>query len=264
VIEYPDDRDLVLRELGVARRGGCRAVDWMISRRSMACAAFFAAPGVGRSRLQGVSGARIAAVGDATAAASEELRILADLVPGESAVSVELLPPLSRIADGHSVWPSFAQREGPRGAHHGTKAPAARKVTWRWGNPGPRPVAPRSETLRGLIDGTRSTWSPFTSSSTVENFFALLAMLPRKEDHRPSVRFASIGPVTTATISHWPAPPEIEADNATVEVAPRRDRVEIVRNTTMPGSGLKSKVPNTDPRRSYLIFGTLDFRPDPL
>jgi len=45
----------------------------------------------------------------------------------------------------------------------------------------------------------------FTSSSTVRNFFALKLPLP------PDLKFASIGPVTTKTLSEFKVKPSIEA-----------------------------------------------------
>jgi uroporphyrinogen-III synthase len=69
----------------------------------------------------------------------------------------------------------------------------------------------------------RPHWITFTSSSTVRNFVTLLGPMwrgrPRPRESRPllkGIRFASIGPVTSATLRELGLPVDIEAEQYTI------------------------------------------------
>jgi len=73
--------------------------------------------------------------------------------------------------------------------------------------------------LRALMQNVRRRPHviTFTSSSTVRNFVALLGMKPRTgRELIRGVRFASIGPVTTATLEEFGFPPHITARQYTI------------------------------------------------
>lgn len=77
---------------------------------------------------------------------------------------------------------------------------------------GHRLARPPGRCVRDAADQTRQRFEEegadlvvFTSSSTARNFFALKLTLPK------GLQFASIGPVTTGTLSEFKVKPLIEA-----------------------------------------------------
>lgn len=171
--------------------------DWIVFTSTNGVASF-------ASRLptdiRSLAGTKIAAVGEATA---DELRargIRADLVP-EKFQSIALLPRFAEDLGGVRIAVVRAE-EGrdelldglrQRGAHVHL-AVAYRTVA----------VAGDAADLQGIDAIT------FTSSSTVDNFFALSPAIG-------NALLASIGPVTSAALRKHGHRPDIEAESATVE-----------------------------------------------
>jgi uroporphyrinogen III methyltransferase / synthase len=71
------------------------------------------------------------------------------------------------------------------------------------------------EDLIEAIAGRRVDWITFTSSSTAQNFTALLGKNYLEKLH--NIRIASIGPITTTTLTDLGLPPTVVADNASMQ-----------------------------------------------
>jgi uroporphyrinogen III methyltransferase / synthase len=156
--------------------------------------------------------ARIAAVGDTTAAELRSRGVIADIVPPKFQ-SIALLPMLAEDQRG--------QRIGVVRAEEGTSdlidelrrrgAQVDLGVAYRT-------VAVESDLaeLRSLIQAQSIDIVTFTSASTVDHFFG-----PLSSDERASVleqaRIASIGPVTSDAIRRYGRGPDIEARSASVQ-----------------------------------------------
>jgi len=65
------------------------------------------------------------------------------------------------------------------------------------------------------LDAGEVDWVTFTSSSTAKNFFALLGEAGR--ENLRGVKFASIGPVTSATLHDLGLMPTVQAETYVVE-----------------------------------------------
>lgn len=147
-----------------------------------------------------LAGRRVAAVGAATAAALRERFLLADLIP-EAYTADALADALTALGDLAGRRVLLARADIARASLREALLTAGAAVddvpfyrTVR-----PPALAPAAE--QALRQG-RADWVTFTSSSTVENFLALLASLGDADPAEllRSVRLASIGPVTSDTM----------------------------------------------------------------
>ncbi len=174
--------------------------DWIIFTSTNGVAAFL-------DRMSGdvraLSGTRIAAVGEATAADLRARGIKPDLIPDKFQSSA-LLPhfpadlngvrmAIVRAAEGREELNEELRKRG---------ADVHLAIAYRT-------IAAAGD-VNELHDIDVVT---FTSSSTVDNFFAQLADRSVVQD----AILASIGPMTSETIRKYGRPPDIEASKATVE-----------------------------------------------
>jgi len=156
-----------------------------------------------------LSGARIAAVGDTTAAELRARGIAPDLIP-EKFQSISLLPMLAanqtgvrtaviRAAEGRDELIDELRKRGGQvdlGIAYQTKA-----------------ADYDLDELRVLLDSIDAV--TFTSASTVDHFFGKLNAEERKKvaEH---AKFFSIGPTTTEAIRRFGFTPEVESKSATI------------------------------------------------
>ena len=165
-----------------------------------------------RRDARSLTGARVAAVGDTTAAELRNRGVIADIVPPKFQ-SIALLPMLAADQSGQRIGVVRAE-EGAndlieelrrRGAH------VDLGVAYRT-------VAVESDLaeLRAMIEARSIDIVTFTSASTVDHFFS-----PLSADERASVlkqaKIASIGPVTSDAIRRYGRGPDIEAQSASVQ-----------------------------------------------
>ena len=190
------------------------AYDWLVFTSANGVTAFFDIFFRRFQDLRDIGGARIAAVGPATAAKLRELHLQVDLQPEEFTgrkiaetfakfESIEnlkmcllraevanrdlpdALQELGAIVDDVAIYQTVAETEDPTGAGE-----------------------------RLLAEG--ANWITFTSSSTVEHFHARFD-LPKLMKQFPKLKLASIGPETTKTIVAVGLKPALEAKDHTTD-----------------------------------------------
>ncbi|MDX2081029.1 MAG: uroporphyrinogen-III C-methyltransferase [Terrimicrobiaceae bacterium] len=150
-----------------------------------------------------IGGARIAAIGPATAARVRSFHLAVDVQP-EKYVAEEIITALQKEGSVENVQILLARAEGARDV-------LAKELT-RLGAIVDEAVAyrtvPETDDVSGGIRRYRESGADmvtFTSSSTAENFHALGLPVP------PGVRYASIGPVTSRTMKSLEMPVDLEA-----------------------------------------------------
>jgi uroporphyrinogen III methyltransferase / synthase len=190
------------------------AYDWLVFTSVNGVTAFFEIFFRRFQDLRDIGGARIAAVGPATAAKLCELHLQVDLTPDEFTArkiaetfakfeSIEnlkmcllraevanrdlpdALQELGAIVDDVAIYKTVPETEDPTGAGE-----------------------------RLLAEG--ADWVTFTSSSTVEHFHARFD-LPKLVKQFPKLKFASIGPETTKAIAALGLKPALEARDHTTD-----------------------------------------------
>jgi len=193
---------------------GLNAYDWLVFTSVNGVTAFFEIFFRRFQDLRDIGGARIAAVGPATAAKLRELHLQVDLTPDEFVgkkiaaafekyetienlkmclVRAEVASPdlphaleeLGAIVDDIAIYKTMAETEDPTGAG-----------------------------ARLLEDG--ADWITFTSSSTVEHFHVRYD-LPKLAKTFPQLKLASIGPETSKTIRTLGLEPALEAKAHTTD-----------------------------------------------
>ena len=190
------------------------AYDWLVFTSANGVTAFFDLFFKRFHDMRDIGGARIAAVGPATAAKLRELHLQVDLTPEEATAKKlagafakfesvenlkmcllraevanrelpEALEELGAIVDDIAIYKTVAETEDPAGAG-----------------------------ARLLTEG--ADWVTFTSSSTVEHFHRRFD-LPKLAKRFPQLKIASIGPETTKTIDSLGLKPAIEAKDHTTD-----------------------------------------------
>jgi uroporphyrinogen III methyltransferase / synthase len=190
------------------------AYDWLVFTSVNGVTAFFEIFFRRFQDLRDIGGARIAAVGPATAAKLRELHLQVDLTPEEFSgrkiaeafakfESIEnlkmcllraevanrdlpdALQELGAIVDDVAIYKTVPETEDPTGAGE-----------------------------RLLAEG--ADWVTFTSSSTVEHFHARFD-LPKLVKQFPKLKLASIGPETTKAIAALGLKPALEARDHTTD-----------------------------------------------
>jgi uroporphyrinogen III methyltransferase/synthase len=190
------------------------AYDWLVFTSANGVAAFFDLFFKRFHDMRDLGGARIAAVGPATAAKLRELHLQVDLMPDaanakklaeafakfESIENLkmcllraevanrelpEALEEFGAIVDDIAIYKTVAETEDPAGTG-----------------------------ARLLAEG--ADWITFTSSSTVEHFHARFD-LPELMKNFPQIKIASIGPETTKTIRALGLKPAFEAKEHTTD-----------------------------------------------
>jgi uroporphyrinogen III methyltransferase/synthase len=188
--------------------------DWLVFTSANGVTAFFDIFFRRFQDLRDIGGARIAAVGPATAAKLRELHLQVDLQPEEftarkiaeafkkyqdienvkmcllraevaNADLPDALQEMGAIVDDIAIYKTVPETEDPTGAGE-----------------------------RLLEDG--ADWVTFTSSSTVEHFHARFD-LPKLMKKFPNLKLASIGPETSKAISALGLKPALEAKEHTTD-----------------------------------------------
>jgi uroporphyrinogen III methyltransferase/synthase len=184
--------------------------DWLVltsPNGAEAVLARLAALGLDARALAGV---KIAALGDATAAALQTGGLRADFIPSQfttDALSSELI--LQGLA-GRSVLLARSDIAPPQLAQSITAAGAnvTAVTAYRTQQPSSLPDAAQEALQSGRVD-----WITFTSSSTVENFVTLAG-----EDALQRVgKTAAIGPVTAQTLRRFGVEPTVIAHPHTID-----------------------------------------------
>ena len=160
-------------------------------------------------------GAKVAAIGDATArAVREQLFLNVDLCP-ESFVAEALADEFARqgvVKGGRFLLlradiarPVLRERLQQGGAAEVNDVPIYET----------KPAAALPPPLLAALAGGEVAWVTCTSSSTARNFAALLG--PDYREKLNGVKFASIGPITTATLRELGLEPAVQADTFNVD-----------------------------------------------
>lgn len=160
-------------------------------------------------------GAKVAAIGDATAdAIRRELCLRVDLCP-ESFVAEALADAL--VARGEVDRKRFLllRADIARPVLREQLAAAGATAVDDVAVYETKPAASLPQELLNAIDAGRLKWVTFTSSSTVRNFIALLGA--DYQTRLAPVKIASIGPITSQTLREVGLPPTIEAKTFNIE-----------------------------------------------
>jgi uroporphyrinogen III methyltransferase/synthase len=159
-----------------------------------------------------LAGVKVAAVGPATAEALREKGIAADLVPekfttGDLGMAICALQPTERrrvlLARADVATPQLSEMLKAAGTE--VTEVALYRTT--------RPAALPEQALEAIRQG-KADWITFTSSSTVENFFALADVDKAKLKR---VKFAVIGPVTARALESHGVKPAAIAEPHTID-----------------------------------------------
>ncbi len=181
----------------------CHSYEWIVFTSPNGVTAFFDLYFKMYDDVRSIGGAKIAAIGPATAAKVREYRLGVDLQPKEF-VAESVVDAFEDYGSMDNVTVLLAQAEQARDV-----IPAALTrlgaivdvaVAYR--------TLPETEDRSGAVarfEEEGADLITFTSSSTVENFMALKLPLP------PNLKTASIGPVTSATMRTMGLTVDIEA-----------------------------------------------------
>jgi uroporphyrinogen III methyltransferase/synthase len=188
--------------------------DWLVFTSPNGVAIFFEYFFRQFHDMRDIGGARIAAVGPATAKKLKELHLQVDLMPDEAMAS--------SIAEAFSEYESIenlkicllraevANRELPAAL----EALGAIVDDVGCYKTVPEPNDPSGAAAKLIESG--ADWVTFTSSSTVEHFHARFD-LPGLVKKFPNLKLASIGPETSKTLDGLGLKPTVEAKEHTIE-----------------------------------------------
>jgi uroporphyrinogen III methyltransferase/synthase len=178
--------------------------DWLVFTSPNGVDAFFEAFYRLYKDARSLGGARIAAIGPATAERVRHFRFEVDLQP-EKYVAEEIVKAFQAETTVENLKILLARAEGAREvlATELTRLGAIvdEAIAYR--------TVPETEDVAGGIARFReegADWITFTSSSTAENFVALKLPLPER------LRTASIGPITSATMRKLALDVDVEAE----------------------------------------------------
>jgi uroporphyrinogen III methyltransferase/synthase len=146
-----------------------------------------------------IGGARVAAIGPATAAALEARNVRAEIVPGEyrAEALVERLRGVVRAGDRILLPRAAETRDVLVSELRRLGADVTEVAAYRTRPPADGAVALRAALARGEVDAVT-----FTSSSTARNFARLFSDQERRAWFG-GVTVASIGPITAATAAEY-------------------------------------------------------------
>ncbi len=181
--------------------------DWLIFSSPNGVKRFFEAFFAVYEDIRELGGARLAAVGEATAAELKKYGLMVDVVP-RKAVAEELIAEFDRKADEFggvaNVTMLWVHSEKGRDIIYKElmkrQAIVDECIAY---NTVPETEDPTG--ARARIEAEGADWLTFASSSAVHNFMAMGIALPE------GCRIASIGPVTTATLAEYGMVPDAEA-----------------------------------------------------
>ncbi len=181
--------------------------DWLIFSSPNGVKRFFEAFFAVYEDIRELGGARLAAVGAATAAELKKYGLMVDVMP-RKAVAEELIAEFDRKADEFggvaNVTMLWVHSEKGRDVIYKElmkrQAIVDECIAY---NTVPETEDPTGARARMEAEGV--DWLTFASSSAVHSFMAMGIALP------PGCRIASIGPVTTATLAEYGLKPDAEA-----------------------------------------------------
>ncbi len=181
--------------------------DWLIFSSPNGVKRFFEAFFAVYEDIRELGGARLAAVGQATAAELKKYGLMVDVMP-KKAVAEELIAEFDRKADEFggvaNVTMLWVHSEKGRDVIYKElmkrQAIVDECIAY---NTVPETQDPTGARARMEAEGV--DWLTFASSSAVHNFMAMGIALPE------GCRIASIGPVTTATLAEYGLKPDAEA-----------------------------------------------------
>ena len=190
------------------------AYDWLVFTSANGVTAFFDLFFKRFHDMRDIGGARIAAVGPATAAKLRELHLQVDLQP-EDATAKKLAAAFAKFETIENLKmcllrAEVANRELPE-ALEGLGAIVDDIAIYKTV---PETEDPAGAGARLMAEG--ADWVTFTSSSTVEHFHARFD-LPKLVKKFPQMKIASIGPETTKTIRALKLEPAFEAKEHTTD-----------------------------------------------
>ncbi len=193
---------------------GLNAYEWIVFTSPNGVRCFFEAFFKGFEDLRDFGGARIAAVGPATAAKLRELHLKVDLMP-EAYVASKIADALKGYQDVENVRMLLVRAEV-----------ATPELPSKLEDLGAivddvafYKTIPETEDLTGTaakFEEGGADWVTFTSSSTVENFHARFDMTQLRKKW-PNLRYASIGPETSKALEKLGVTADIEASPHTIE-----------------------------------------------
>ena len=190
------------------------AYDWLVFTSANGVTAFFDLFFKRFHDMRDIGGARIAAVGPATAAKLRELHLQVDLQP-EDATAKKLAAAFAKFETIENLKmcllrAEVANREFPEAL----EALGAIVDDIAIYKTVPETEDPADAGARLVTEG--ADWVTFTSSSTVEHFHARFD-LPRLVKQFPKLKIASIGPETSKTIRALKLEPVFEAKEHTTD-----------------------------------------------
>jgi uroporphyrinogen III methyltransferase/synthase len=190
------------------------AYDWLVFTSANGVTAFFDLFFKRFHDMRDIGGARIAAVGPATAAKLRELHLQVDLTP-EDATAKKLAAAFAKFETIENLKMCLLRAEvANRELPEALEALGAIVDDIAIYKTVPETEDPAGAGARLLAEG--ADWVTFTSSSTVEHFQARFD-LPKLVKQFPKLKIASIGPETSKTIRALKLEPAIEAKEHTTE-----------------------------------------------
>jgi uroporphyrinogen III methyltransferase/synthase len=164
--------------------------------------------------LRDIGGARIAAVGPATAQALRDLHLQVDLMP-DAATAKKLAESFKKYQDIENVKMCLLRAEvANRDLPMALEEMGAIVDDVAIYKTVPETEDPAGDTERLLQTG--ADWLTFTSASTVEHFHARMD-LPKLLKQVPDLKIASIGPETSKAIRALKLEPTLEAKEHTTD-----------------------------------------------
>lgn len=216
VLEIPTIKIVApsLREPMLEALAGLNTYEWIVFTSPNGVTSFFDSFFKAFEDLRDLGGARIAAVGPATAAKLKELRLKVDLMP-EVYVAGKIAEAFKGYQDieNVSILLVRAQVATP-------ELPAKLEEMGAIVDDVPfYQTVPETEDLTGAVarfEAEGADWITFTSSSTVENFHARFD-LPALKKKWPKMKFISIGPETTKALKALKLTAHLEAEPHTID-----------------------------------------------
>jgi len=208
-ITHPTERDALVDALLELN-----AYDWLVFTSANGVAAFFEIFFRRFHDLRDIGGARIAAVGPATAAKLRELHLQVDLTP-EEFTARKVAEAFKKYQDIENVKMCLLRAEVANRDLPDALAEMGAIVD----DIAIYKTVPENEDQGGACERlieSGADWVTFTSSSTVEHFHARFD-LPKMVQKFPKLKIASIGPETTKAIAALKLKPALEAKEHTTD-----------------------------------------------
>jgi len=191
----------------------CHSYDWLLFSSANGVERFFAAFFKIFRDIRSIGGARIAAVGPATAAKLKQYGLAVDVMPEKDYTAEGLVQALKKakskfgdLAHQTFLWVRPEQARDVLAEGLG-KEQAIVDLCLAYSN---KPVKIE---LDGALAKQAQTadWITFTSASTVHNFMASGLQLAA------TTKIASIGPITSKALAEYALKPHVEAQSASIE-----------------------------------------------